>query len=209
MECKSRWTKRLPITIILMIYNAMGRTWTARSRKFWWTAAPTRWSRTSRTRRAPSITVDRAATLRWENNNFGLELRRRCLVLRSSCAFAGGQRDHQVPSRWPDPTSGEQAVRVSVFFLHFLAQFFCYSQLFPGRKDSCFLGLFCLTPWDVSQTEPECNRTSKYLFLEVGRKYIHPLKIATEIDCHDSCLLPLGSSGLDFFVLKRLTLYRL
>ena len=131
------------------------------------------------------------------------------LVLTPLCAFAGGQRDHQVPSRWPDPTSGEQAVRVSVFFLHFLAQFFCYSQLFPGRKDSCFLGLFCLTPWDVSQTEPECNRTSKYLFLEVGRKYIHPLKIATEIDCHDSCLLPLGSSGLDFFVLKRLTLYRL
>ena len=37
-------------------------------------------------------------------------------VLRPSCAFAGGQRDHQVPPRWPDPTSGQQAVRVSVIF---------------------------------------------------------------------------------------------
>ena len=70
MEYKSWWTIKLPIIIILTIYNALCRTWTARSRKFWWTAGQTRWSRTSRTRRAPSITADRAATLRWENNNF-------------------------------------------------------------------------------------------------------------------------------------------
>ena len=37
-------------------------------------------------------------------------------ALTPSCAFAGGQRDHQVPPRWPDPTSGQQAVRVSVIF---------------------------------------------------------------------------------------------
>ena len=70
MECKSWWTRRLTIILILMVYKALCRTWTARSRKFWWTAAQTRWSRTSRTRRAPSITADRVATLRWENNYF-------------------------------------------------------------------------------------------------------------------------------------------
>ena len=173
---------RLTIITILTIYKALCRTWTARSRKFWWTAEQTRWSRTSRTGRAPSTTADRAATPRWENNNFRTTAEKKLV------------------SFW-HPVAPLQVVKEIIKFLHagqiqlvvnkqsgwvffaFLGAFFLLLTAFTWKKRFVLFRAFCLTPWDVSQTEPKCNRTSKYLFLEVGRKYIHPLRIATEIDC--------------------------
>ena len=60
------------------------------------------------------------------------------LVLTPLCAFAGGQRDHQVPSRRPDPTSGEQTVRVSVFFCISWRNFFATHSFSLEEKIRAF-----------------------------------------------------------------------
>ena len=151
------------------------RTWTARSRRSWWTAAPTRWSPTSPTRRAHSTIAGRAGTLRWRScssfHPFDFQfsiwpahvawevLRQYSFSCRLKCVLIpGGERDHKVPARWSDTIGRQQTVRVSfkrcLFTFSFSTErrckrnskYFLDFLSFLGKVDLCFLGLL---PWDV------------------------------------------------------------